>query len=275
MPPRSAAMLTTLAITSSAQALHRTQRGYRTRITPASPSPVTMPRRAHMICMAAINGNEKIAVHRGAYPNAAPVTEYVEMPDGSSSAAPVINPGPRFEKNLRKRPCRTNARRAALAPGEFWLNAGTAVLRRRGTNLLPVIPLDSPCHAKVCKRVRRFLVGWLRPPRRYGHARSGIPDSALVVAGKLDWSAPAPAWSFHVRSGDLLFRGARRRYDGHVRHRHGARQQSVGIRACDFSCTLGAVFPAPATISVRRAVHGSANLALQSAVFASPALTFC
>src|ERR1019366_3619217 len=44
------------------------------------------------------------------------------MPDGSSSAAPVIKPGPRFEKNLRKRPCRTNARLAALAPGEFWVN---------------------------------------------------------------------------------------------------------------------------------------------------------
>src|ERR1700690_3266376 len=43
------------------------------------------------------------------------------MPEGSSSAAPVINPGPRSEKNLRKRPWRTNARRAAFAPREFLL----------------------------------------------------------------------------------------------------------------------------------------------------------
>src|ERR1039457_5561796 len=52
--------------------------------------------------------------------------EYVAMPDGSSSAAPVINPGPRFEKNLRKRPCRTNARLATLASESFWLNSPPA-----------------------------------------------------------------------------------------------------------------------------------------------------
>jgi hypothetical protein len=56
-----------------------------------------MPKRAHMIWTAAINGKEKSAV-------TAPVTEYVEMPDGSSFAEPVVNPGPSFEKNLRKRP---------------------------------------------------------------------------------------------------------------------------------------------------------------------------
>ena len=32
------------------------------------------------------------------------------MPDGSSSAAPVINPGPRSEKNRTKRPCKVTAR---------------------------------------------------------------------------------------------------------------------------------------------------------------------
>jgi GntR family transcriptional regulator / MocR family aminotransferase len=37
------------------------------------------------------------------YPNAAPVTEYVEMAEGSSSAAPVIRPGPRSAKKLRRR----------------------------------------------------------------------------------------------------------------------------------------------------------------------------
>src|SRR4029077_14304827 len=45
-----------------------------------------------------MSGNEKSAVQRGRYPNVAPATEYVEMPEGSSSAAPVIRPGPRFEK---------------------------------------------------------------------------------------------------------------------------------------------------------------------------------
>jgi hypothetical protein len=60
-----------------------------------------MPRRAHIICTAVISGNENRAVHNGAYPNAAPVTEYVEIPEGSSSAAPVMRPGPRPAKNRR------------------------------------------------------------------------------------------------------------------------------------------------------------------------------
>jgi len=52
-----------------------------------------------MSCTDAINGKENRAVHSGAYPNEAPVTEYVEIPEGSSSAAPVISPGPNSEKN--------------------------------------------------------------------------------------------------------------------------------------------------------------------------------
>src|SRR5882672_2923331 len=100
MPPRSAPILTTLATTRRPHAPHRTHLGYRSRTTPANPRPVTIPSRAHIICTALIRGNENSAVQRGAYPNAAPVTEYVEIPDGSSSAAPVIRPGPRLEKNL-------------------------------------------------------------------------------------------------------------------------------------------------------------------------------
>src|ERR1017187_8732546 len=105
------------------------------------------------------------------------------MPDGSSSAAPVINPGPRFEKNLRKRPCKTNARLAALAPGDFSMSpdsialrfqgavpcqfaweftAGIAVLLRRETNLRPAILPDSACLAKAHKRGRRSPALWLR-----------------------------------------------------------------------------------------------------------------
>ncbi len=66
MPPRSAPMFTVFAITSRAQAPHNTHREYWRRMTPASPSPVTMPRRAHIICTAVISGNEKSAVHKGA-----------------------------------------------------------------------------------------------------------------------------------------------------------------------------------------------------------------
>src|SRR5580658_96363 len=149
------------------------------------------------------------------------------MPDGSSSAAPVINPGPRFEKNLRKRPCRTNARLAALAPGEFWLNAGAAVLLRRGTNLLRRILPDSPCLAKTDKRVRRCPGLW----QRECHAHSRFPDARFVCADKPGWSARGLVWSFHARSGDLLFRGARRRCDGHGPLRPAAPRRSVVIRA--------------------------------------------
>src|SRR5580765_4182930 len=75
-------------------------------MTPARPRPVTSPRRAHINWTAVINGNENSAVQSGAYPKAAPTTEYVEIPDGSSSAAPVIRPGPsaeRYPRNERDR----------------------------------------------------------------------------------------------------------------------------------------------------------------------------
>src|SRR5438477_12274004 len=103
MPLRSAAMLIVFAMTSNAQADHSTHGGYRLRMTPARPKPVTRPRRAHINCTAAISGNENRAVQSGAYPKRAPAIEYVEMPEGSSSAAPVIRPGPRLPKNLRNR----------------------------------------------------------------------------------------------------------------------------------------------------------------------------
>jgi hypothetical protein len=44
--------------------------------------------------MAAINGSVKSMVQVSAYPNCAPACEYVAIPLGSSSAAPVISPGP-------------------------------------------------------------------------------------------------------------------------------------------------------------------------------------
>jgi len=60
--------------------------------------PVTMPMRAHMNCTQAMNGQVMNAVHSIAVPICAPAMELVAMPDGSSSAAPVINPGPSTEK---------------------------------------------------------------------------------------------------------------------------------------------------------------------------------
>src|ERR1700731_844894 len=41
-----------------------------------------------------MSGQVSSAVHRSLVPSCAPATEYVAMPDGSSSAAPVITPGP-------------------------------------------------------------------------------------------------------------------------------------------------------------------------------------
>src|SRR5690348_14654918 len=51
--------------------------------------------------MAAINGSVKMAVHSVANPSEAPAMAYVAMPDGSSSEAPVIKPGPKTLINLR------------------------------------------------------------------------------------------------------------------------------------------------------------------------------
>ena len=60
----------------------------------ARPCPVTLPMRAHIICTAAISGHVSSAVHSSLVPSCAPAMEYVAMPDGSSSAAPVMIPGP-------------------------------------------------------------------------------------------------------------------------------------------------------------------------------------
>src|SRR5712692_4389070 len=59
--------------------------------------------RAHIICTAAISGQVRNAVHSRLVPNCAPAIEYVAMPDGSSSAAPVMRPGPRASRKRRSR----------------------------------------------------------------------------------------------------------------------------------------------------------------------------
>jgi len=50
--------------------------------------------------MAIIGGINNSDIHSMAYPNCAPAIEYVATPLGSSSAAPVIKPGPIFFKYL-------------------------------------------------------------------------------------------------------------------------------------------------------------------------------
>src|ERR1051325_7588970 len=120
IPPRSAPMLKTFATIRRKQALHNIQRGQVRRKTPARPRPVTIPKRAHIIWTADIRGNEKRAVHNGAYPNKAPVTEYVDIPEGSSSAAPVIRPGPRSAKKSRTRRGETSS--ATFLPALFTLS---------------------------------------------------------------------------------------------------------------------------------------------------------
>src|SRR5437763_961637 len=50
--------------------------------------------RAQISCMPPIRGNDSSSVHRSEKPKWLPTCEYVAMPLGSSSDAPVIRPGP-------------------------------------------------------------------------------------------------------------------------------------------------------------------------------------
>lgn len=99
MPERSAPTLMVLATNKTTQASMRTQRGNFWRSALARPFPVTMPICAHMNWTQPMNGQVMKAVHSCAVPSCAPAIEYVAIPDGSSSAAPAINPGPNKEKN--------------------------------------------------------------------------------------------------------------------------------------------------------------------------------
>ena len=98
MPIKSAPTLIEFAANSAQATMISTQRGNFSRSAPPSPRPVTIPIRAHMNCTQPMNGQVRNAVHNWAVPNCAPAIEYVAIPDGSSSAAPVIRPGPRTEK---------------------------------------------------------------------------------------------------------------------------------------------------------------------------------
>lgn len=65
----------------------------------------TIPILAQAIWTAAMRGQGRNAVHSSEVPSWAPAIEYVAMPEGSSSAAPVMTPGPRMERKRRIGPC--------------------------------------------------------------------------------------------------------------------------------------------------------------------------
>src|SRR5881396_1048887 len=98
MDPRSAPMLNPFATATSVTAPNSTQRGNRSLMRAASPCPVTRPSRPAVSWTAAASGSVIQAVHSNPKPKAAPACEYVPMPDGSSSEAPVTNPGPSRRK---------------------------------------------------------------------------------------------------------------------------------------------------------------------------------
>src|SRR5881392_3251384 len=95
MPDKSAPTLMVLAIKSAAITVATSHLGNLAFNAAVRPRPLTMPIRAHIICTDAIRGHVMSAVQRRLVPNWAPATEYVAIPDGSSSAAPAIRPGPR------------------------------------------------------------------------------------------------------------------------------------------------------------------------------------
>jgi hypothetical protein len=59
-----------------------------------------MPIWAHAIWTAIISGHVKAALQSRDVPKEAPAIEYVAMPEGSSSAAPVMTPGPMMARDF-------------------------------------------------------------------------------------------------------------------------------------------------------------------------------
>ena len=101
MPERSAPVLIEFATKSANAAMVSTGRGMRRCNAPMSPRPLTIPMRAHIIWIKAISGQVSSAVQSSASPCCAPAIEHVAMPDGSSSAAPAMIPGPSSAKKRR------------------------------------------------------------------------------------------------------------------------------------------------------------------------------
>src|ERR1700682_2802716 len=98
MPERSEPTLMLFAPSKATAPINISQGGPLRRSASPRPIPVTMPMRAHINCTQAMSGHVISAVHRSEVPSCAPAMEYVAIPDGSSSAAPVMTPGPSFAK---------------------------------------------------------------------------------------------------------------------------------------------------------------------------------
>ena len=96
--PRSAPTLIVLATTSARTPMDTTGVGKRRCRLAPSPALVCRPIRAHISWTAVMSGKVNSAVQSRPKPNWLPTWEYVPMPDGSSSLAPVMNPGPRSRR---------------------------------------------------------------------------------------------------------------------------------------------------------------------------------
>src|SRR5919204_678915 len=94
IPARSAPILIVLATNSAPATTTSSGRGNLVWNVDASPRPVTIPMRAHIAWTATIRGQHATDVQSSVVPSWAPAIEYVAIPDGSSSAAPVTMPGP-------------------------------------------------------------------------------------------------------------------------------------------------------------------------------------
>ena len=159
----------------------------------------------------------------------------------SAGAGPPVTPVPKGKPG--KRPLNGHARLGHLAPGYFAerriqytgscsVTIFNAVIRiARLSFILPATLSDNPCLAKADRRGRRHPDLWLRGCSLWHRARCRSSHAFAARAGKPYWSARVLVWSFHVRSGDLLFRGARRRPDVRGQQGHGAQPLSVVIRA--------------------------------------------
>src|ERR1017187_1862988 len=157
MPARSAAMLIVFARRRENVATMTKGFGMRFRSAAASPSPRTMPIRAHIIWTAAMSGQVRRAVQRRLVPSCAPAMEYVAIPEGSSSAAPVMSPGPSTEKKR---------------PGHLRMAAGFGTLLR--TEIVHVhVRAESRVIGQVPAVVVRILVD---------HNLVAVPEPVAHVA---------------------------------------------------------------------------------------------
>jgi len=92
--PKSAPILIVFAINRRLDIGYMILAEYFFFIRAAKPFLLKRPILAHISCIIIIIGNRYKDIHNMPRPNFAPACEYVAIPEGSSSAAPVITPGP-------------------------------------------------------------------------------------------------------------------------------------------------------------------------------------